>query len=34
MPVFDITRLPRENKLPVVLTKQEVHKLLKNIRVL
>lgn len=34
MPVFNITRLPRENKLPVVLTKQEVHKLLKNIRVL
>jgi integrase/recombinase XerD len=34
MPVFNLTRLPRENKLPVVLTKQEVGKVLKNIRVL
>lgn len=34
MPVFNITRLPRENKLPVVLTKQEVQAVLKNIRVL
>jgi len=25
MPVFNITRLPRENKLPVVLTREEVH---------
>jgi site-specific recombinase XerD len=34
MPVFNITRLPRENKLPVVLTGEEVHQVLRNIRVL
>ena len=34
MPVFNITRLPRENKLPVVLTRDEAHQVLKNIRVL
>lgn len=34
MPVFNITRLPRENKLPVVLTKEEVWRVLQNIRVL
>ena len=34
MPVFQLTRLPREHKLPVVLTKAEVRAVLKNIRVL
>jgi site-specific recombinase XerD len=34
MPVFNITRLPRESKLPVVLTQEEVQAVLKNIRVL
>lgn len=34
MPVFNLTRLPRENKLPVVLTKQEVSKVLHNIHTL
>jgi site-specific recombinase XerD len=34
MPVFNITRLPRESKLPVVLTREEVQVVLKNIRVL
>lgn len=34
MPVFQLTRLPREHKLPVVLTKDEVRAVLKNIRVL
>jgi integrase/recombinase XerD len=34
MPVFNLTRLPRENKLPVVLTKLEVWRILRNIRTL
>jgi site-specific recombinase XerD len=34
MPVFNLIRLPREHKLPVVLTKEEVRAVLKNIRVL
>jgi site-specific recombinase XerD len=34
MPVFNITRLPGESKLPVVLTREEVQAVLKNIRVL
>ncbi|MCX6149705.1 MAG: site-specific integrase [Ignavibacteriales bacterium] len=32
--VFNIIRLPKESKLPVVLTREEVKKILKNIRVL
>ncbi|NIT59120.1 MAG: tyrosine-type recombinase/integrase [Aliifodinibius sp.] len=34
MPVLNLTRLPRQNKLPVVLTKEEVWRVLQNIRVL
>ncbi len=34
MSVFNITRLPRENKLPVVLIREEVHRVPGNIRVL
>lgn len=34
MPVFNLTRLPRENKLPVVLTRQEVWQVLHNIHTL
>ena len=32
--VFDIMRSPKEDKLPVVLTREEVHRILKNIYVL
>lgn len=32
--VFNIIRSPQENKLPVILTREEVQKILKNIRVL
>lgn len=32
--VFGILRAPKSNKLPVVLTREEVHKILKNIRTL
>lgn len=34
MPVFNLIRQPKENKLPVVLTREEVHLILSNIRVL
>jgi integrase/recombinase XerD len=34
MPVFDLVRQPRGRKLPVVLTREEVHAILTNIRVL
>jgi len=34
MPVFDLVRQPRGLKLPVVLTREEVHTVLSNIRVL
>jgi integrase len=34
MPVFDLARQPRGLKLPVVLTREEVHAVLSNIRVL
>lgn len=34
MPVFDLARQPRGTKLPVVLTREEVHAVLGNIRVL
>lgn len=34
MPVFDLARLPRGRKLPVVLTREEVHRVLSNIHVL
>jgi len=34
MPVFDLARQPRGTKLPVVLTREEVHAVLTNIRVL
>jgi len=34
MPVFDLARQPRGQKLPVVLTREEVHQVLANIRVM
>lgn len=34
MPVFDLVRQPRGQKLPVVLTREEVHAVLSNIQVL
>jgi integrase/recombinase XerD len=34
MPVFELARQPRGQKLPVVLTREEVHLVLANIRVL
>lgn len=34
LPVFNLLRIPREKKLPVVLTREEVQKILKNIHML
>jgi len=34
MPVFNLIRQPKENKLPVVLTREEVHLILSNVKVL